>query len=221
MQLGFQLSTSVDRQMLAFVDESGDTGLKLGQGSSRYFTVTTVIFECNLEAETCAREISALRSRLGIRREFKFNKCRIDVREEFLRTVSMFQFAYSSMVINKAKLSSKGFGYKTSFFKCALNYCFQNCLDTLNEASVFIDGQGDKDFRRSLQAYLKKQTRRKDGTQRIKKVRTQDSHRSDLLQMADMVCGAVARSFRDDVSDRFAYRKIIERHELRVQFWPK
>lgn len=31
--------------MLVFIDESGDSGLKIGEGSSRYFTVGLVIFE--------------------------------------------------------------------------------------------------------------------------------------------------------------------------------
>lgn len=36
--------------MLVFLDESGDPGLKLKQGSSQYFIVTIVIFEDKDEA---------------------------------------------------------------------------------------------------------------------------------------------------------------------------
>jgi hypothetical protein len=31
--------------MLVFVDESGDTGLKIGRGSSEFLTITLVVFE--------------------------------------------------------------------------------------------------------------------------------------------------------------------------------
>ena len=39
--------------MLVFIDESGDSGLKIEQGSSRYFTVSLVMFEDNDDALAC------------------------------------------------------------------------------------------------------------------------------------------------------------------------
>lgn len=47
--------------MLVFVDESGDAGLKLQEGSSKYFVVTLIIFEENEEAESCDKRIDLLR----------------------------------------------------------------------------------------------------------------------------------------------------------------
>ena len=35
--------------MLVFIDESGDTGLKIEKGSSRYFVIALVSFEENEE----------------------------------------------------------------------------------------------------------------------------------------------------------------------------
>lgn len=61
----------------------------------------------------------------------------------------------------------------------------------------------------------------KDGPTLIKKVRTEPSHSNNLLQLADMVCGAVARSFRPDKPDRHVYRKLIRHRELGVQVWPR
>jgi hypothetical protein len=36
--------------MLAFIDESGDSGLKIDDGSSKYFVVSLVVFEEPKEA---------------------------------------------------------------------------------------------------------------------------------------------------------------------------
>jgi len=66
--------------MLVFVDEAGDPGLKLEQGSSPYFVVALVIFADNDEAEAADARITLLRRemRLDPRFEFRFNKCRRD-----------------------------------------------------------------------------------------------------------------------------------------------
>lgn len=64
--------------MLVFVDESGDPGLKLEQGSSTHFVVALVIFEDHDEAQAADDRIGLLRRelRLDPRYEFRFNKCR-------------------------------------------------------------------------------------------------------------------------------------------------
>ena len=51
--------------MLVFIDESGDSGLKVTQGSSRYFTVSLVVFEDHDEALACDKRIELLKRELG------------------------------------------------------------------------------------------------------------------------------------------------------------
>ena len=67
-------------------------------------------------------------------------------------------------------------------------------------------------------AALKAQMTDADGTCRIKKVAMEASHSNNLVQLADMICGAVNRSF---TSGDDAYRTIIKRHEKFVQRWPQ
>lgn len=43
--------------MLIFIDDSGDSGLKIESGSSRYFTIGLVVFEDNEEAVACDQRI--------------------------------------------------------------------------------------------------------------------------------------------------------------------
>ena len=52
--------------MLVFVDESGDVGIKVAAGSSRYFTVTLLVFEDHDEALAADERISRLKHDLGV-----------------------------------------------------------------------------------------------------------------------------------------------------------
>ena len=73
--------------------------------------------------------------------------------------------------------------------------------DILKKASIKIDGSGDKDFKRVLQAYLRKEL----PINKIKKFRFVDSKADNLIQLADMVAGAIARSYKSerDESERW------------------
>ena len=92
--------------------------------------------------------------------------------------------------------------------------------DKLQNAKITLDKTGEKAFTRSMQGYLKKHTRRDDGTARVRKVRAEDSKKNNLLQLADMVCGAVARSF-DEIRKTDRYRLQLAEKERYVQLWPK
>ena len=206
--------------MLVFIDESGDTGLKVSAGSSRYFVVSLVIFEDHEEAYACDCEIEALKSRLHINvdGEFKFSKLNRDKRIFFLKAVLPFSFYYFGIVIDKdpRKLYGNGFKFKDSFYKYACNLVFQNAKPYLRDAIVVIDGSGTRDFKRQLQAYLRK----KIGSGIIKKIKIQDSSKNNLIQLADMVAGALHRNVSQK-NDRNEYRKILGLKEMRVQIWPK
>ena len=59
--------------MLVFVDESGDTGLNIGQGASKYFGIFMVIFEDNDEALSCDQRINLLRRELRLSENYEFH----------------------------------------------------------------------------------------------------------------------------------------------------
>lgn len=208
--------------MLVFIDESGDPGLKLDSGSSEHFIVTLVAFNDNDEALATDRRIERLREELGFRPEFefKFNKLKGAYRESFLSAVAGFGWYYFSIVINKRKLTGPGFRFKESFYKYTCGLVFENAKPHLDQATVVIDGSGSREFRRQLGSYLRKRVNEKSGSRYIHKVKVQDSQQNNLLQLADMVCGAVARSYSEK-PDALRYRRLIAHREIYVQFWPK
>jgi hypothetical protein len=208
--------------MLVYVDESGDPGMKGRIGSSRYFVIILVMFESQGAADDCKERICTLRASLGWdpREEFKLNKCSEAVRRKFFQTVSPADFLYLGVVLNKEMLTGAGVQYKDPFYTYTTKLAFNMAKPYLSNATVVLDECGNKDFRRTMSTYLKAQIQT-DGVSPIVKVRMERSHVSDLVQLADMVVGAVGRSYRTDKEDRTVYRKIIAHRKLDVGFWPR
>jgi len=208
--------------MLIFLDESGDCGMKDRVGSSKYFVVTAVLFEDNDAAADCDNLIDEMRvsMRLHENYEFHFNRCSDSIREKFLRGVIGEDFFYSSVVLNKAKLWGEGFKDKSSFYKYTTRLVFENIKEHLQRATVIIDRCGERRFRDSLGSYLRRKINDGD-SELIKKVKMEPSHSNNLLQLVDMVSGAVFRSFRHDKKNRRLFRDIVSARELRVQVWPR
>jgi len=207
--------------MLVFVDESGDTGMHLDRpGTSAFFVVTAVIFEDNDDALACDQAIGRFRDSLGWRGEFHFSKMDRAHRIQFLTHVAQFEFVYLACVFNKGKLTGPGFKYPNSFNKYAVNLVFQNAKPYLSGATVIIDGKGERRFRQTMEKYLKARIN-SDDNRLIQKVKMGASHGNNLLQLADVVCGAVAQAFNPSRTDGREYRKLISHRELKSQVWPK
>jgi len=208
--------------MLVFVDESGDPGLEIEQGATKLFHVGIVIFPDNEEATCCDERIGKLRDELKLHpdSEFHFNKMKKDLRISFLKAVAPFNWFYLVITINKKKLYGKGFKYSGPFYKYAVKLVFLNASEYLQNATVVFDGRDSRGFRRELATYLRKHLNTGE-SRKVAKVKVQKSHRNNLLQLADMVVGAVARSYKTGKKDHASYRHIIQHRELRSQVWPK
>ncbi|UMX47420.1 MAG: DUF3800 domain-containing protein [Candidatus Nealsonbacteria bacterium DGGOD1a] len=209
--------------MLVFIDESGDPGLKIDKGSSRFFVIGLVIFEDNDEAAACDQRIELLKRELGKQPsdEFHFKTNLNRVKETFLKAVSPYNFFYYGIVINKdpKKLYGEGFKNKESFYKYACGLVFENAKEKLRNSIIIIDKSGNLDFRNQLGKYLRRKMNGKDRI--IKKIKMQRSESNNLLQLADYIAGVIYRSVRNERKKADDYRKIIAHREIYVQIWPK
>ena len=209
--------------MLVFVDESGDTGLGLEQGASPLFAITLVVFEENEEAQAADDRITVLRRELGKSAgfEFHFKENSDSVRQAFFDAVVPYNFFYFGFVINKETLYRKAFPSSEAFYKYVCGLVFENAKPYLDSAIVKIDSSGSRQFQQQLAAYLKTKINDSSGRGRhISKVSPDDSHRNNLLQLADMVCGAVARSYRTDRKEPQRFRRMIKHREISVVSLP-
>jgi hypothetical protein len=213
----------INPSTLVFLDESGDAGFKFGEGSSAFFVVTLVIIPDASSAESLDKTIANLRVKLKTpaNYEFHFTATCSAWRTAFVKEINGLNFRYHSIVINKPALRGEGFRVKESFYKFACKIVLQNAARELTNATVVLDGCGSREFQRELGSYLRRNINTPDAPSiAIKKLKVQDSRKNNLLQLADMVCGAVARSFTNK-KDARDYRRWLKPREARVQFWPK
>lgn len=178
--------------MLVLIDESGCPGFKLKKGSTPYFVVGMVIFKDFSEAEEASKKIAELRQTLKVNPEFKFSKTRAKVKDDFFHSLCHYNFQVRALVVNKNNLYSRELRNNTdSFYNFFVKTVMQYDDKTLANASIKIDGSGDKEFKTALNNYL----RQSIGGQKIKKFKFVDSKKDNLIQLADMIVGAIARNY--------------------------
>lgn len=197
--------------------------MKIKSGSSPYFVIAAVMFADDGAAERCSMAIDAIRRSLNAsdRHEFKFNKSDAKRRLAFLSGLRDQHFRYMAIALDKSRAWGPGFQFKESLYKYTARLLFDRLNPHLRDATVILDGCGDREFRRTMRAYLIRHTTRADGESPIKHVTDRESHKDNLLQLADMVVGAVGRSLRTDREDGDRYRSIIRPLELGFGLWPK
>ncbi len=207
--------------MLAFVDESGDLGMKLESGSSDYFGVIAVWFPDKDEAQRCDDAIAALRTKIPVlKTEFHFTKLKHYHREQFFDLVKGFDFQYFGVYLDKRKMAEKSLGFPRPFTHMAVQYLFAGMADKLSDVIITIDETGSSEFRKALAKDLPKAVNGNGNPRAIKKVKCARSNGNNLLQMADMVCGAVCRSIGKKQPHPDAYREMIHHKELIVTILP-
>jgi hypothetical protein len=192
--------------VLVFIDESGDPGFKIQRGSTPAFTAALVAFEDSEQARLSQVAIEATSARLRIYPEFKFSKCRSEVRDAFFTAVMPYNFCVRAIVVRKEKIYSPTLrGDKDRFYSFFVKSMLRFDDGLLKRARIIIDGSGDREFKREMGAYF----RRHLGSGRVKEIRFSDSRSDRLVQLADMCVGAIARSYRDDRSDAWRWREML------------
>jgi hypothetical protein len=106
--------------------------------------------------------------------------------------------------VDKRKLYGARFKKPKEFYEFSVGIVSENIRPLLDNSKIIIDKNGDRPFRQRFGEGLKRQVRDKEGNCLIKKVTMEASQSNNLLQLADMICGAVVRhqtaldnSFRD------------------------
>jgi hypothetical protein len=208
--------------MVVFVDEAGDTGLKLDKGSSRFFVITLALFDQDEEAAACDQRIAALRNELGLAADFEFHFSTTPhgLKRKFFDAIVPYNFFYVSLIVDKKTIYGEAFKLKNSFYRYACSLVFDNAKQYLERATIVFDGSGSRQFKRELAAFLRHRMNDAGNTPRLGKIKMQDSKKTNLIQLADMICGAIQLSLQLDRKDCWQYRQLIGHRELLVRTWP-
>jgi hypothetical protein len=200
---------------LVFLDESGDAGFKLHAGSSPVLVVAAVVFETPMDAEATAQRIRVFRDaevRRGDGFQFHFTNVCQEWRLGLFRAVARCPFAVRAVVMHKAGIREgsqlRRDGRRLYHF--TVNMLFRHALGEIEDAKVFIDGDAGRQSLRRMCSELRREhnTEQRRLIGEIKFV--PKSANNLLVQLADMVTGGIARSYRQDRADRDGYRQALQ-----------
>lgn len=203
--------------LLVFIDESGDPGFKVEKGSSPVFVLAMVIFSSPNDALTAQKTIKHLQGRARIKPEWKFAKSSNQARDIFFEGLSDLNFTCRSIVIRKELIYSINLkSNPRGFYQFFARLMCSHDGGILNDARIVIDGSGDREFRKQMQSYMRKEL--PPGT--MKKLTFKDSAKDPLVQLADMCAGAIARSYRDtDRQEADRWRRMLANNQQISDVW--
>ena len=183
--------------MLVFIDDSGDPGFKTKQGSSPVFVISLILFRDVLDAEKTSLVIKELRRKLKVSDlyEFKFNKTDKRFKNAFFEAFRSYQFKIRAIVVKKKDIRSLRLqNYKENFYNYIIMQVLKHNGGSIKTAKLKFDKRGEKTLRDQLRVYLSSQldNKRKKIFTDLKFV---DSRQNTLIQLADMVAGAIYASY--------------------------
>lgn len=143
--------------MFVYLDESGDTGFRFGQGSSTHFVIALVMIDDPIPIHEA---IDQLRRELGLpkEKEFKFSQMRDHTKENFFRAVRPFPFQVRCLIVDKTRLTSPNLRDKMTFYNFLVKMVLQNDFGTIRNATLVIDESvQDKKKQAHFASYLRAQ----------------------------------------------------------------
>lgn len=183
--------------MHAFLDDSGDPGMKLSSGSTRFLVMAACVFREPEHVEEAAAAIRACRDAVnrGPRWEFKHAKTSDDMKDQFFHATKLLTYQVRAIVIDKSKLHSDVLLNKPGYMQnYAIKEIFVSTRGTVRNANLVIDGRDSRAFRlKSAGYFLREVNEKSPGT--LRKVSFDDSVRNPLIQLADMTAGAIRRHY--------------------------
>ena len=99
--------TGKDKQ-LVFIDDSGDTGFKIGKGSTRFFIIACVFFDDMFIANETELIMNKIKQELHFNKyqEYKFSKTNKKFVIKVLKSVKDFNFYIRAITVDKTLIRS-------------------------------------------------------------------------------------------------------------------
>jgi hypothetical protein len=194
--------------MFVYLDESGDTGFKFRQGSSRYFVVTLLLVADPLPLHTA---IDELRASLGFAagNEFKWVNSSESVRWAFLRMLRRQDFSARVLVVDKSLMTYQHMRNKETFYNFLVQMVLRYDNGTIQEATLILDESvKSKQSKQQLTTFFRRELNAGRTGNKIKDVRYHRSHTDSIIQAADMLSGAIYTRYHRNNDEFLAYIRV-------------
>jgi len=214
--------------MPTFIDESGDTG-PCAEVAHGYFRLAAVYVPSHEEVEAIRAEIRVVRAALGLRADYEFKFAKTwkypERREAFFHAVMERDFRFAFTSIDKTRPEWKYAGKEEIHRSASTDLAATlrptylaahrsrvlNISDSLAKEQVIIDDNRDNTFL----AMVKQQFRGLGKTYDpplflVGKVKFRDSLHEELIQLADMICGAAGAN----LDGKPTWYRMIEERDL-------
>lgn len=129
------------------------------------------------------------------------------MRDGFFEAVQPFDFGVRALVVDKALIYSDELRRDANnFYSYFVRLLLKHDMDLLEGARLKIDGRASREFRSDLARYLREHLTEF----KVENIKFAESHNDNLIQLADMVTGAIARSYRtDERKDADRWRRML------------
>ena len=201
--------------MYVYIDECGDTGFK--PNSSKYFILAMVVFKNSKDAETVNAQMAAFKKLKNIKREFKFFKTGHPMKDMFFDALRPRLFDVRAVVIEKRKLQIPVDKWNLTDGQYLYYFALASLMKhyQFNNAEIRLDKNTDKLLVKFMRAHMNFLNQQRPGS--IASYSMLDSKKHNLIQLADMVVGAINRSYYPNKTNHFRWRQALRLHRSNIK----
>jgi hypothetical protein len=190
---------------IAFIDEFGTNSLDFEKKDiSSHFIITCILIKKD-KIEDVMTEIEMVRRNNFQTGEMKSNgvgenhKRRMKILAELVKS----DFRIFALIVDKRKLMGEGFGYKPSFYKFLFGLIYKDLYKVFAQVDVHMDEHGGEQFMKGFIKYIRK-NHPPDLFTPENKISFEKSEENILIQLADFICGSLARIFDETKKTDFS-----------------
>lgn len=198
-----------------YLDESGTPDI--GHLLPPVFVVAAVVIDSRQDLAALDVRFKNAFAAIGRPQEHELKTAGLSLKKHtrVLRELSLLDYQWAAACFDKSKLSSAGFADPLTFYRYAFQFLIGDLLTMAWQADIVLDQSSTPTVQSELEAYIRRENSGLP-VSRLRDVKFADSSKSRLVQLADLVAGAVRRSVD---GDQLALREI-EDKMITLRYWP-
>jgi Protein of unknown function (DUF3800) len=202
-------------QAVIYIDESGNPDVK--DLAPRVFVVAAVVIESRQDVAELDRRFANAAAVIQRPLDHELRTAGLSVAKHarVLHELSLIEYQWAAACFHKHRLTSPGFEDPKTLYRYAFQFLIGELLTVVWQADLVIDEHSADRFQRQLERYLRKQSVGLP-LNRLNSIRFGSSSKIRLIQLADLVAGAVRRSTAGEPGPLDE----IEHQMINLQHWP-